>query len=122
MPTLQVFRELPVPKLLLRSGDVTFEAAVDDAEIFDKLRDPKSIISRLLDDNLDHWRNETRQALGLRLGGKKYNARNPLVVHPAERLNARYRCNKCNRVGDGYQEDGLANFTSLFHRKALIQA
>lgn len=106
MPTLQVFRELPVPQLLLRQGDVTFEAALNDTEIFAKLRDPRSIVACLLEDNLQRWRDDVRRALGMRLGAKKFSGRNSKLIHPAERLNARYICTKCNRAGDGYQEDG----------------
>lgn len=106
MPTLKVFRELPVSQLIVKTGDITLEGALGVEDIFKQLKDPRSLVSRLLDDNLDKWRTSVRREFGVKLGHKNYKNRSEAKLHPAERLNARFRCIKCNKVGATFREDG----------------
>ena len=86
MPHVQEFRQLPVVKIYEKPGAGTSKS----------LDDP--FVTSVLAENLDQWRNSARAALAAVLGFPGWKAMSKKKLHPVDRLTARLRCQRCDRV------------------------
>ncbi|KAM5534010.1 hypothetical protein V8D89_012330 [Ganoderma adspersum] len=86
MPHVQEFRQLPVVKIYEKPG----------AGGSKSLDDP--FVTSVLAENLDQWRNSARAALAAVLGFPGWKAMSKKKLHPVDRLTARFRCQRCDRV------------------------
>jgi hypothetical protein len=106
MPTLSTFLHLPIPKMILSHAPADATQGLNTNSVFEELRTPTSLVYKFLDDNLDKWVESNRREFGQMVRVKNWKNRSEAKVHPAERLNARFRCKKCGKVGSGAKEDG----------------
>jgi hypothetical protein len=84
-PNISQFRELPVIKLL--------RTRVSKKSVSTELKHP--MISRWFCDDLEKWREAAKAALAGVLGCHDYTSTSKQVLHPVERITARFRCTKC---------------------------
>ncbi|KAH9939554.1 hypothetical protein B0H21DRAFT_35411 [Amylocystis lapponica] len=97
LPTLPEFRKLSVMKVMQSKNSVAL--------------DPKNtaLVAELLVDNLDRWENDARAALagvlGCRTAGKT-------MLHPVDRLTARFQCKKCMKAAGMPAADGALTFAA----------
>ncbi|KAI1787577.1 hypothetical protein LXA43DRAFT_896027 [Ganoderma leucocontextum] len=86
MPHVQEFRKLPVVKIYEKPG-------VGESR---SLSDP--FVTSVLAENLDQWRDSARAALAAVLGFPGWKVMSKKKLHPVDRLTARFRCQRCDRV------------------------
>lgn len=111
LPTLREFRKLPVVKI--------FEAAPSGAGVETRsMRD--SFIKSVLDENLAQWREAARTALAGVLGFPGWKNLSRRKLHPVDRLTARFRCQRCDKVGQGRNvNDGGMDFAAACEHVCL---
>lgn len=103
LPSLQTFRTLPVLRLLQKGSP-----ASNDLDIGRELQ--SDLVMTLLDDHLNTWRTEAKAALGATLGYPKWSVAQKNVLHPVERLTARFLCRRCNHLEKRFKKDGCFDF------------
>ena len=86
MPHVQEFRQLPVVKIYQKPG-------VSGSK---SLTDP--FVKSVLAENLDQWRMAARAGLAAVLGFPGWKTMSKKKLHPVDRLTARFRCQRCDRV------------------------
>ncbi|PIL23445.1 hypothetical protein GSI_14756 [Ganoderma sinense ZZ0214-1] len=86
MPHVQEFRQLPVVKIYQKP----------EATGSKNLTDP--FVKSVLAENLDQWRNAARAGLATVLGFPGWKTMSKKKLHPVDRLTARFRCQRCDRV------------------------
>lgn len=67
-------------------------------------------MNALLEGNLETWRNEVKEALAAKLGYTSFSTPRSNVLHPADRLTARFRCQRCNHFEVNCKKDGCFDF------------
>ncbi|KAG7092723.1 hypothetical protein E1B28_009052 [Marasmius oreades] len=97
LPTLERFRELPIITQLQKN-------ARSDLDLDAELQSP--LISSLLNTQLEEWRTKTMDHLGTLVGQPAgWKSASTQVLHPVQRVTARFKCGRCKRLEMSYQED-----------------
>ena len=86
IPNANEFRKLSVVKIYEKPG-------VGEKR---NLRDP--FVASILAENLDQWRDAARAALAAVLGFPGWKNLSKRKLHPVDRLTARFRCQRCDKV------------------------
>jgi len=101
LPSLATFRRLPVIEMLQSSS------AENIADTLHKDR----MIQELVKSQVEKWSNKAKAELAVTLGfPKNWKNANKNVVHPVERVTARFICKKCKRLDDKHRTDGCLDF------------
>ncbi|KAG6885423.1 hypothetical protein C0993_001939 [Termitomyces sp. T159_Od127] len=115
LPSLDVFRRLPIVQLLQGTSPGTIE--------FPPKHPPHHMRTTLLKENwvverlkteLCQWREKARKDLAAVLGYPNWTAlnanANSTVMHPVDRVTARFLCKTCSKVASRYREDDSLDF------------
>lgn len=104
MPSLHTFRTLPVVAMLQSS------TSPDSGNIYETFKNDKKM-KDLLSNQLKAWTDKAKRDLGALLGcPKNWRSASTKVLHPAERVTARYLCTKCERFDGRYRMQESLNF------------
>ncbi|CCL99618.1 uncharacterized protein FIBRA_01636 [Fibroporia radiculosa] len=103
LPSLQEFRNLSVMKVLVN------KSTSGDLGIANELKNSK-LVDALLKDNIEKWVDGAKAALAGVLGFPGWKSASKKKLHPVERLTARFRCKKCDKVSKKYSEEGCLDF------------
>lgn len=106
LPSLPTFRQLPVIKLV-QSGEYIGRRA---REICYTLRE-NQVMRKLLDQEITRWVEGAKQDLAVVLGFPRlWKTASSRILHPVERLTARFLCTKCSHLENRYETDGCLDF------------
>lgn len=104
MPSLSTFRQLPVIAML-QSAESSASASVAQT------LSSNEVMQKLLDTQLKKWTEKAMQDLGYTLGfPKNWKNASKNILHPVERVTARFLCKKCQRVDVKYRDDESLDF------------
>ncbi|GLB42366.1 hypothetical protein LshimejAT787_1103810 [Lyophyllum shimeji] len=106
LPSLPVFRRLPIVAMLQGSGPSTVE---QPSNVSATLKNEKWVIKRL-DLELKQWRERARKDLGAVLGYPDWSTASTKVLHPVDRITARFLCKVCSKVALRYRDDECLDF------------
>ncbi|KII87575.1 hypothetical protein PLICRDRAFT_42081 [Plicaturopsis crispa FD-325 SS-3] len=127
LPTLEVFRQIPVIKILQNrpnestgaagtgtgtgtgTGVVTSGAGTSVAA---ELKE-SAIVKDLIKDHLGTWVAQMREAFADMLGMPKWKSPSTKKLHPVDRLTARFRCKRCHSVARRYKEEECLDFAGV---------
>ncbi|KAJ7058052.1 hypothetical protein C8F01DRAFT_1027474 [Mycena amicta] len=127
LPSLTEFRTMPILRLL-QSPDASSSATSQAAVAFSRkanatrktptvthdLKNKETLVSKLLDSELDKWRRTAERDLGVILGfPAEWKTAKSNVLHPVKRLTARWTCKKCGKVGRAYKWDECMDFDGV---------
>lgn len=106
LPSLPTFRQLPVISMLQTAErDKKSPSAVETLE-----KNP--VMNDLLNNQLKKWTDKAKMDFGAILGfPKNWKHASKNILHPVERVTARFVCTRCQRVDVKYREDGCLDFT-----------
>jgi hypothetical protein len=106
LPSLPTFRQLPVVKLL-QAG-----VYLHGTTISDTLQE-NPLMRQQLDQDVERWTETAKQDLAVVLGfPRQWKSANKKVLHPVERVTARFLCTKCGVDGTDRRMDGCLNFAA----------
>ncbi|KAF7297294.1 hypothetical protein MIND_00962600 [Mycena indigotica] len=118
IPALPEFRTMPILQLL--HSDTSSAAARKTRPsrktliASRKLKDTESIVSKMLDSELDRWRAAAEQDLGATLGFPvEWKTAKSNTLHPVQRLTARWSCTRCGKVARPYTWDECMDFIGV---------
>jgi hypothetical protein len=105
LPSLATFRQLPVISMLQTAErDKKSPSAVETLE-----KNP--VMNDLLNNQLKKWIDKAKMDFGVILGfPKNWKHASKNILHPVERVTARFVCTRCQRVDVKYREDGCLDF------------
>ncbi|KAG6901598.1 hypothetical protein C0995_010159 [Termitomyces sp. Mi166 len=115
LPSLEVFRRLPIVQLLQGTSPETVEFPPKDPpdDVATTLRKEKWVVDRL-NTELRQWREKARRDLAAILGYENWTTSNTnansKVLHPVDRVTARFLCKTCSKVASRYREDDCLDF------------
>ncbi|KAG6814971.1 hypothetical protein H0H93_011470, partial [Arthromyces matolae] len=111
LPSLEVFRRLPVIQLLQGTSpdSVEYPAKARPQDVATTLQKETWIVARL-NTELQQWRDKAKKDLGGILGFHNWIPPNPKTLHPVERLTTRFMCKDCSEVAVRYREDNCFDF------------
>ena len=105
LPSLPTFRQLPIIKLMQSGEDVGHARGIRHT-----LQD-NSVMRKLLDQEVTQWVEGAKQDLAVVLGFPRlWKTANSRLLHPVERLTARFLCTKCGHLENKYGMDGCLDF------------
>lgn len=104
MPSLSTFRQLPVIAML-QSAESSASASVAQT------LSSNDVMQKLLTTQLKKWTEKAMQDLGHTLGfPKNWKNASKNILHPVERVTARFLCKKCQRVDVKYRDNECLDF------------
>ncbi|KAF9265624.1 hypothetical protein L218DRAFT_1075713 [Marasmius fiardii PR-910] len=96
LPTLERFRELPIIAQLQKN-------ARSEVNLDTELK--SSVITSLLNTQLEEWRTKTMDHLGTLIGQPAgWRSASTKILHPVQRVTARFKCGRCKRLEMKYVE------------------
>ncbi|KAF8960360.1 hypothetical protein BDZ97DRAFT_1834304 [Flammula alnicola] len=105
LPSLSTFRQLPVISMLQ-----TTERAASTTSVSDTLQN-NPVMKDLLSTQLKKWTDKAKIDLGIALGfPKNWKNANKNILHPVERVTARFLCMQCQRIDAKYRDDESLDF------------
>ncbi|TFK34477.1 hypothetical protein BDQ12DRAFT_738215 [Crucibulum laeve] len=120
LPSLPVFRQLPVVNLLLLSEVDGGKASPSGA--IGKTLQSTALMRTMLEEQLKKWGDSARETLVQTLGYSGWKTANKGILHPVERLDARWTCNRCHDVPHRYAEDGCLDFEGVCRHECKDKA
>jgi hypothetical protein len=106
LPSLPTFRQLPIIKLMQSGEDVGQHAR----GISHTLQND-AVMRKLLNQELTQWAEGAKQDLAVVLGFPRlWKTASSRLLHPVERLTARFLCTKCGHLEKKYEMDGCLDF------------
>ncbi|KAG5339775.1 hypothetical protein C0989_003575 [Termitomyces sp. Mn162] len=115
LPSLDVFRRLPIVQLLQGTSPETVDFPLKESphDVSTTLRKEKWVVERL-NEELCQWREKVRKGLAAVLGYPNWitsnENTNSEVLHPVDRVTARFLCKTCSRVASRYREDDCLDY------------
>ncbi|TBU43901.1 hypothetical protein BD309DRAFT_959585 [Dichomitus squalens] len=91
IPNVNEFRKLSVVKIYQKSG-IGKERSLGDP-----------FVASVLAENLDQWRDAARAGLAAVLGFPGWKNLSKKKLHPVDRLTARFRCQRCDKVASEHK-------------------
>lgn len=108
LPSLNTFRKIPVVDMLQSA-----ESPSPVGTVFDTLTKDK-MMKDLLASQLKKWAESARSELGMILGfPKNWKNASKNILHPVERVTARFLCTRCKRVDVKYRADESLDFAGV---------
>lgn len=121
LPPFSTFLRLPMITSFLnftedkRKKSVSTSNAQDDTScvrtLCDLLKQPE--VQIVLRSELSKWEASVRQRFAERLGLPRWVSASATVLHPLDRLTARFRCKKCDSVSNCYKMDSCLDFVGV---------
>lgn len=105
LPPLRAFRQLPIISVLQASPST----AKPLPSVARTLKTTSWVTSRL-DADLKAWTESARMDLGAALGYPNWKTASTNVLHPVDRVTARFRCKNCTKLPVRYVQDGCFDF------------
>ncbi|KAF9533430.1 hypothetical protein CPB83DRAFT_845249 [Crepidotus variabilis] len=116
-PSLPTFRQLPVIALL-QSGE--HDGPRGKTPVANTLQN-NPMMKDFLNKQLAQWVAKAKQDLGVTLGfPSNWKSANKNILHPVERMTARFLCTKCDRVDAKYKGDGCLDFAGACKHVCFI--
>ncbi|KAH7922757.1 hypothetical protein BV22DRAFT_1131164 [Leucogyrophana mollusca] len=106
LPTLAEFRKLPVMKVMV--GKLSSASTGVAGEL-----KSSPLIRELIRDDLKKWTESVRATLSITLGCPEWKSASKTRLHPLDRLTARFKCKKCDKVAKRYSVDGCLDFAGV---------
>ncbi|EIN08421.1 hypothetical protein PUNSTDRAFT_144020 [Punctularia strigosozonata HHB-11173 SS5] len=103
MPSLSEFRKLPAVSALQGNPSINLKATLKQDD------DP---IAAVMGD-IQKWRDALRATLAARLGYPEYQSTSQNVLHPVDRVTARFVCTVCRTTSRKYDADGCLDFAGV---------
>lgn len=72
--------------------------------------DPDSWITKFLKSELGGWKEKAKMELGAVLGYPNWKTASKNILHPTERITARFLCKRCVKLPIRYRDDGCFDF------------
>lgn len=108
LPSLSTFRKLPVVAMLQSAETPSSIGTVFDSLIKDKM------VKDLLASQLKKWVDSAKSDLGVILGfPKNWKNASKNILHPVERVTARFLCTRCQRLDVKYRSDQSLDFAGV---------
>lgn len=115
VPAVSAFLKLPVLDLLQSPGSLPDGASVSKT----LKKDP--LVTCILENQVAQWTDKARQDFGVMLGyPAEWKSANKSIVHPAERLSARYLCKKCKYFPAKYRDYECLDFAGACAHQCVI--
>ena len=115
VPAVSAFLKLPVLDLLQSPGSLPDGASVS------KTLKKDALVTCIIEDQVAQWTDKARQDFGVMLGyPAEWKSANKNLVHPAERLSARYLCKKCKYLPTKYRDDECLDFAGACAHQCVI--
>ncbi|TFY70792.1 hypothetical protein EVG20_g2203 [Dentipellis fragilis] len=111
LPSLSEFRRLPIIVILQHKEKPNREGVASELK--------ERSIADLLRHDLQKWTANAKSALAKVLGYPSWNNPSSKVLHPADRLTARFLCTRCNHVSRKYASDGSLDFAGACQHECL---
>nr|GAT60455.1 predicted protein [Mycena chlorophos] len=117
MPALPEFRTMPVLKLLQGPSVKPTRARTSKEKaptVGSNLKERDSLLSQMLNQELDQWRKDAERNLGAVLGFPvDWKTAKSNILPPAKRLTARWTCGRCQKVERSYKWDECMDFQGV---------
>ncbi|EDR08227.1 uncharacterized protein LACBIDRAFT_327282 [Laccaria bicolor S238N-H82] len=112
---VSAFLKLPVLDPLQSPGSLP-----DDTSVSKTLKkDP--FVTCILEGQVAQWTDKARQDFGVMFGyPAEWKSANKNIVHPAERLSARYLCKKCKYFPTKYRDDECLDFAGACAHQCVV--
>jgi hypothetical protein len=94
LPTLKVFRAFHVPQLV--QGGCFDKGSPEEVRVI--LQNKTSVAYLLTETALAEWRVNTRREFAILLKVGPFRDKSGASLHPVERLDARFKCKRCDKV------------------------
>ncbi|KAG5644715.1 hypothetical protein DXG03_007938 [Asterophora parasitica] len=107
LPSLPVFRRLPVVTMLQGSSPST--VGEGPSKVAHALKKEKFVTDRL-NEQLKAWREQAQKDLGAVLGYPNWRTANTKVLHPVDRITARFLCTVCSKMETKYRDEESLDF------------
>ncbi|KAG5652801.1 hypothetical protein H0H81_003631 [Sphagnurus paluster] len=114
LPPLPVFRRLPVV-MMIQGSPSTIEKP---ANVSQTLQKDAFFIDRL-ETELAQWRRQAKKELGAVLGYPDWRTASTKILHPVERITARFLCKVCSKVAIRYRDDNCLDFPGACAHQCL---
>lgn len=118
LPPLSTFLRLPTIASLLNftgaeyKDDFSACSTRDDiSDLCDLLEEPE--VDIVIRSELYKWEAGARQRFSQLLGFPRWVSASATVLHPLDRLTARFRCKKCHSVSNRYKADSCLDFVGV---------
>ncbi|KAF9467827.1 hypothetical protein BDZ94DRAFT_1247828 [Collybia nuda] len=102
LPTLPTFRKLPIVAMVQSSEATSLGAAAT--------LKGSSWVSERLDIELKNWLDQAKGTLGTVLGYLDWSTASTKILHPVDRITARFLCEYCGRLPLRYRDDECLDF------------
>lgn len=113
LPSLVEFRALPILTALQNSAVTD---SVDGTIDFEE----SPVVVNLIEDALQKWRAPVVTTLTQALGHDRgWRSTKKEKLHPVDRINSRFRCKYCKKLGGQYEFDGCLDFAGVCQHKCL---
>ncbi|KAG6811840.1 hypothetical protein H0H92_005571 [Tricholoma furcatifolium] len=111
LPSLEVFRHLSIVQMLQGTSPSTVEYSPKEEvrRVSNTLRKEEWVIKRL-DTELRQWTAKARSDLGAVLGFPVWTSASTKILHPVDRITARFICKLCASVASRYSQDESLDF------------
>lgn len=97
LPPLSEFRKLPmVQRMQYKIGQEPSNSVAKELK-------SSHLVRVLVKEDLARWRSEAKASLGAILGFKDWKSASTNILHPVDRLTARFRCKRCDGK-EGHQQ------------------
>ncbi|KAF8068872.1 hypothetical protein FPV67DRAFT_1094497 [Lyophyllum atratum] len=107
LPSLPVFRRLPIVRMLQGHSPETIDHPSDVATTLKK----ENWVAARVDVELKRWTMQARKDLGAVLGYQDWSTARTNVLHPVDRITARFLCKVCSKVAIRYRDDDCLDFS-----------
>ncbi|KAH9478544.1 putative mannosyl-oligosaccharide alpha-1,2-mannosidase 1B [Psilocybe cubensis] len=115
LPSLATFRKLPVVAMLQSA-----ETPSSTGTVFDSLTKDKTV-KDLLISQLKKWVDSAKSDFGVILGfPKNWKTASKNILHPVERVTARFLCTRCPRLDTKYRPDESLDFAGACLHECFV--
>ena len=118
LPPFSTFLRLPAIASLLNFTDAECDDGFSACSTQDDISDLYDLLERpeveiVIRSELSRWEASARQRFCQLLGFPTWVSASATVLHPLDRLTARFRCKKCHSVSNRYKMDSCLDFVGV---------
>ncbi|KAG6919822.1 hypothetical protein DXG01_000327 [Tephrocybe rancida] len=111
LPSLEVFRRLPIIEMLQGTSPATVEYPLkDNAQSVSTTLQKQAWVVERLNTELRQWREKAKKDLSVVLGFSDWKTASSKVLHPMDRITALFSCKVCSKVPSRYRETDCFDF------------
>lgn len=105
LPTLPTFRRLPIVAMVQSADSATEKTSGAESTLKATVW-----VQERLEIELNTWLEQAKQSLGAVLGYPNWKTASTAVLHPADRITARFLCEYCARLAPRFRDDECLDF------------